>query len=286
MKYLSNHRIRTGVLTAFLAGGTVLGATQIGGIANAQVDDTTVEDSSEEETTRQDRREEHGEARQESMQEIADLIGVDVDALADWLRNGGTLADIATENGVEPSAVIDMMVANANERIDEAVANDRIDAAEADEKRAEAEERITALVNEGRPERPGREARQDRREESAQEIADLIGVDVDALTDWLRNGGTLAEIAEQNGVEVDAVVDLIVTNMNERLDEAVANDRIDAEEADERRAEIEERVTTRVNEGRPEREGIGPRGDRGPRGHGHGHGGPDGDAPAVDDAEG
>ena len=204
-----------------------------------------------------------------------------VDALGDWLQNGGTLAEIATENGVEPSAVIDVMVADANERIDEAVENDRIDAAEADEKRAEAEERITALVNEGRPERPRVEARQERRQESTQEIADLIGVEVDALTDWLRNGGTLAEIAEQNGVETDAVVDLIVANMNERLDEAVANDRIDAEEADERRAEIEERVTTQVNEGRPERDGSGPRGDRGPRGPG----GPGADAPAADDAE-
>ncbi len=271
MNIIKNQRIRTGMLTAAIAGGTILGATQIGGIASAQVDDTTVEDPADENTTRQDRREDRREARRESMQEVADLIGVEVDALGDWLQSGGTLAEVATENGVEPSAVIDLLVTNANERIDQAVANDRIDADEADEKRAEAQERITTLVNEGRSERPGREARQERRQESAAEMAELIGVEVDALTDWLRNGGTLAEIAEQNGVDPDAVVDLLVERANERLDEAVANERIDAEEADEKRAEIEERVTTRVNEGRPERgegEGFGPRGDRGPRGPG------------------
>ena len=216
------------------------------------------------------------------MQEIADLIGVDVESLRDRLRSGGTLAEVATENGVEPSAVIDLMVANANARIDQAVADERVDADEADERRAEAEERATTLVNEGRPERPGREARQ----ESAQEMADLIGVDVDALREWLRNGGTLAEIAEQNGVDPAVVVDHIVENMTERIDQAVENGRIAAENVDEALAEIEERATTRVNEGRPERGeggGFGPRGGHGPRG-----GGDDApiDTPAPDDAEG
>ncbi len=152
--------------------------------------------------------------------------------------------------------------------------NGGIEADEAAEKRAEAQERITTLVNEGRPERPGREGRQERRQESAQEMADLIGVEVEALTDWLRNGGTLAEIAEQNDVDPEAVVELIVENMTERIDQAVENGRIDAEEVDEALAEIEERATTRVNEGRPERgEGeasvsvatVGPAGRRCPR---------------------
>ena len=143
MKNLSNKRIRTGLLTAAVAGGTIFGATQVGGIVNAQTDDATVRRCQRRDPTRQDRREARREARQESMQEIADLIGVEVDALGDWLRSGGTLAEVAAENGVEPSAVIDLMVANVNERIDQAVENGRIDADEAAEQRAEAQERIT-----------------------------------------------------------------------------------------------------------------------------------------------
>jgi transcriptional regulator with XRE-family HTH domain len=281
---IMNKPIRTGLLTAALAGGTILGATQVGGIVNAQTDDTTTEDPNDDDPTRQDRREARREARQESMQEIADLIGVEVDVLGDWLRGGGTLAAVATENGVEPGAVIDLMVANANERIDAAAENGGIGADEVAEKQAEAQERITSLVNEGRPERPGREGRQERRQESAQEMADLIGVEVEALTDWLRNGGTLAEIAEQNDVAPEAVVELIVENMTERIDQAVENGRIAAEDVDEALAEVEERATTRVNEGRPERGegGFGERGDRGPRGGG----GAPADVPATDDAEG
>ena len=163
MKNFSNKRIRTGLLAAALAGGTIVGATQIGGIANAQTDDTTVEDPTRDQT-REERRDARHDAREESMQEIAALIGVDVDALHDWLRSGGTLAAVATENGVEPSAVIDLMVTNANERIDQAVEDGRIDADEADERRSEIQERITTMVNEGRPDPAGREARQGQRQ--------------------------------------------------------------------------------------------------------------------------
>ena len=42
---------------------------------------------------------------------------------------------------------------NSTERLDNAVENGRIDQAEADEKLAEAEARITDMVNNGRPER-------------------------------------------------------------------------------------------------------------------------------------
>ena len=40
------------------------------------------------------------------------------DELRDALRDGTTLAELATQNGVEPQAVIDALVAEATERID------------------------------------------------------------------------------------------------------------------------------------------------------------------------
>ena len=79
----------------------------------------------------------------------ADAIGIDETALRDALRDGQTIAEVAAANGVDVQAVIDAMVAAAQERVDEAMAN-------ADERLADLEERITDLVNEGFPDRPGR----------------------------------------------------------------------------------------------------------------------------------
>ena len=212
MKSLTSKRVRTGLLAAAIGGGTLLGATQIGGVVNAQTDDTTIDEVT------------------------TDTVGEDTPVRD---RDRDRFQDLTDE--------------------------------EREQLRQERQER--------------REERRELRQANAQEVAALLGVDSEVLRDWIHGGGTLAEIAEQNGVSVDDVVDLIVEQKNERIDTAVENGRIDAETADEKRAELEERVTTRVNEGRPERgegEGVGPRGDRGPRG---GAGAP-ADAPAADDAEG
>ncbi len=88
---------------------------------------------------------------------LTDLLGLDAQELRQQLRDGSTLADIATAQGVEVQAVVDELVAELTERTDNAVENGRIDQAEADQKLADAEARITDMVNNGRPERGGPE---------------------------------------------------------------------------------------------------------------------------------
>ena len=83
------------------------------------------------------------------IEEAAEAIGIDVEALVDALRGGQTLAEVAEANDVEPQAMIDALVAAAQERIDAAVEAGRLDEAEAAERAANVTERITALVNEG-----------------------------------------------------------------------------------------------------------------------------------------
>jgi uncharacterized protein YidB (DUF937 family) len=82
---------------------------------------------------------------------LTELLGLDADELRTQLREGVTLAEIATEQGVDVQTVVDTLVAELEERVDTAVENGRIDQAEADEKLAEAEARITDMVNNGRP---------------------------------------------------------------------------------------------------------------------------------------
>ena len=114
-----------------------------------------------------------------------------------------------------------------------------------------------------------RAVRQEARQTNRQEIADVLGVSVDDLSTELQGGATLADVAEANDVAVSDVVNVIVQQKTERIDLAVENGRITAEEAAEKTAELNERVQTRIDEGRPERgEGEGRRGNRGPRGGG------------------
>jgi len=148
----SKNRVRTGLLTAALAGGTLFGATQLGGIVNAQTDETPAEENPAEDTTAPteeptDEARDTGE-REHRGQALADVLGIETAELREQLRDGATLAEIAEANGVDVQSVIDVIVTQMSEHLDRAVENGHIDAAEADDKLTELEERATAAVNE------------------------------------------------------------------------------------------------------------------------------------------
>jgi uncharacterized protein (DUF433 family) len=84
----------------------------------------------------------------------ADAIGISVDELQAALREGSTLAEVAAAQDVEVQVVIDALVTEATAHLDEAVANGRLTDELAAERQAGLEDRITAMVNGERPERP------------------------------------------------------------------------------------------------------------------------------------
>jgi polyhydroxyalkanoate synthesis regulator phasin len=111
---------------------------------------------------------------------------------------------------------------------------------------------------------------------SLETAAEAIGITTEELRDALADGQTLAEIAQTNGVDAQTVIDALVAEATQRLDEAVANGRLDQAEADELLAELTEHITMFVNEGMPARPDV----DELPR-----HRGPSDDQDATDDTE-
>ncbi|TFV44181.1 hypothetical protein [Blastococcus sp. TF02A-35] len=96
--------------------------------------------------------------------------------------------------------------------------------------------------------------------------ATALGMTEDELRTALEaDGTTLAEVAESQDVPVEDLVAALVEAEEERVAEAVEDGRLTQEEADERLADVAERVTERVNSDAPVRGGHGPR-DRGPEG--------------------
>jgi hypothetical protein len=88
---------------------------------------------------------------------------------------------------------------------------------------------------------------------ASEALTDLLGIDARELRTQLRDGTTLAEIAEAQGVDVSDVVDVLVAEVEERLDNAVERGRIDQERADRKLADATERITDLVTNGRPGR---------------------------------
>ena len=92
--------------------------------------------------------------------------------------------------------------------------------------------------------------------------AEALGMTEDELRSALdADGATLATVAQEKGVAVETLVDALVTATREQAAKAVTDGEITQEQADEWLADLEQRVTERVN---------GTFEGRGPHGHWHG----------------
>jgi predicted DNA-binding protein YlxM (UPF0122 family) len=267
--------IAAAALTAAVATGGVVGAT-LGtpGISGAQDGTTTTTAPSTAGGADQTAPDRDGHRRGGfgggiALDVAAETLGMTEDELRAALDEGKTLAEIATEKGVDRQALIDALVAAGEARLDEAKAAlpDRI---------AEAVDRTF----EGRGDRggPGGFPMIGKGLDAA---AETLGQTEDELRTALRDGKTLAEIATEKGVDRQALIDALVADAKAKLAEKVADGSITQEQADERAERLTEAVGSMVD-------GEGPMG-RGGFGGGHGPGrggpgGPDGEAPPADDA--
>lgn len=223
--------------SAALAGGGAAGAL-LGtpGLSGAQDDTETT-------TTETDAVEHRGPGGfhdGELLAAAAEALGVTEDELRTALEDGQSIADVAEAQGVDLQTVIDALVAQATERLEE------IEAA--------LPERMEELVNkEGWGDGP-RGRRHHLLEAGIDVAAEAIGITEQELVEQLRDGSTIAEVAEANGVDVQTVIDALVAAATERIDAAVESGDLDADRAEELKANLVERVTDRVNhEGFPHR---------------------------------
>ncbi len=85
----------------------------------------------------------------------ATALGLSETELRAQLRAGKSLATVAKEKGVAVEKVVDALVAEAQQRLADAVKAGRLTQAQADERLKDLRARITERVNATRPQRPG-----------------------------------------------------------------------------------------------------------------------------------
>jgi hypothetical protein len=273
-------------MTAALAGGGALGmliGTPV--VSGAQTDDpsttttapedsttTTTPDTTAPETAPdpadcEGGRGRHGFGHRGRLVDLAvaaDALGVTEDELRTELEGGSSIADVATEKGVDLQTVIAALVADATADIDEKLAAGDIDQERADALKANLSERITDLVERdglrGGPNGEGGFGHRGRLVDLAV-AADALGVTEDELRTELEGGSSIADIATEKGVDLQTVIAALVADATADIDEKLAAGDIDQERADALKADLSERITDLV-----ERDGLrSGRPGRGPR---------------------
>ncbi len=179
--------------------------------------------------------------RGERLAAAAEAIGISEDELRAALRDGRSIAQVAEANDVDVPTVVDALVADAPERLEEAIAN--------------LPDHMTEVVDrEGLPDRgpggPGGPRGPGGRpgfRPGLDAAADALGITEDELRGALQDGSSIADVAEANDVDVQSVIDALVADATAHIDEQLAEGDLTEEEAAQRKAGLEERITARVN---------------------------------------
>lgn len=194
------------------------------------------------------------------LREVMDAIvaetGLDAQDILQQLRDGGTLTDIITSNGGNVDNVIAVAIENVSERLAQAVENGNLTQERADEILANAQTHITEVINNGLPEggfglRDRLNNRDPRFDGIIRQALEDAGLTPAEIREQHQNGASLREILTGADVDVDALVSEVLADAQTRLDEAVANNRITAEQATERLAQIQERLNNLLDRTRP-----------------------------------
>src|SRR5207248_9389983 len=86
--------------------------------------------------------------------------------------------------------------------------------------------------------------------------AKALNLSGDDLRSKLEDGNTtIAQVAKDQGVDVQKVIDAMVADATAHIDQAVQDGKLTADQANERKANLQDRITKLVNEGKPKGEG-------------------------------
>jgi len=244
-----------------LLGGTVAAALFAGaslGPAIASADNDADTTNNSESNYRHGQGQYKGQRGSKMGGRLANSLGIDKEALMEGRQAGQTLAETLAANGISADDAKATILAQMESHLAEAVEQGRLTQAEADEKLASAPERIEEMINRT-PGEHGNSKRKMRGHKA--EVLDELGISSDDVKAGFAEGKTLAEIAEEAGVSEEDLIAKLVAQTMEKVDAAIEAGKLTQDEADDRLAELEDRVTERVNET------PGARGDRGGRGH-------------------
>lgn len=213
---------------------------------------------------------------------VAEVLDMDAEELASQLRDGSTIAEIA---GDQTQAVIDALVAEQTARLDKAIAEERISEERADEIRSAIIENVEAMVNGekrmglhpfdfdrfhgprgfdffGGPrgffdEMPRFDRFGIGGGFGLDSIAEALGLEADEILDRLADGSLLADLADEQGVEVTEIVDAVLADLDEKLEDLVADERLTQAQADDIRSNLEKVVESMINGEMPGLDGFG-----------------------------
>jgi hypothetical protein len=183
------------------------------------------------------------------LRQIIAASGLDPSVFREGFAAGKSINTILSENGKDPANVQAEVLATIKAKLDEKVAAGDLTQEQAGQLYERASTALPSLMDATPPVRgegPGLKCGHILAF-SLKTAAETIGIEPGKLMEALRSGSTIADVATANGIDPQAVIDALVAEATARIDQAVADGKIDAGRAAEMKANLAGHLTNLVN---------------------------------------
>ena len=191
----------------------------------------------------------------ELLDAVVEATGLSAEDVLAHLREGQTLAEVCTANGVDPQTVIDTVKAAKTAEIQQALADGTITQQQADRRIGLLDEVLDRAMNAQLPDRPA--AQHPLAARAVRELAGIMGEKTGLtpreILDEMRDGKTLADIATEHGQDPDAIAAEALTRTTDTLRAAVQEGKITQEQMDTLVAAAGEFYPQAMNQPLPDR---------------------------------
>jgi uncharacterized protein (DUF433 family) len=180
----------------------------------------------------------------------ASTIGIQPKDLAQQIKDGKSVADVAKAHNVDPQKVIDAVVNAADKKVDDAVTAGKLDSTKAATIKDRLPARVEKLVNgtlKGKHPVARAELRRKARRGGVAVAASTIGITPQALRDAVKGGQTVADVAKAHNVDPQKVIDALDAAAAKKIDAAVTSGKLDSTRAGQLKDRIDQRIETLVN---------------------------------------
>jgi len=182
---------------------------------------------------------------------ISQVLGMEASELVPQLREGKTVAEIAEEQGIPASLVVEELLIPVEQRLDRAVAGGRLSQEQAREKLSSAEVTISKMVHEGALKdivghQVNKIVQKDKRARQTKlllhQVCQIVNLDHMGMLAELKEGNKIADIAEEQGISQNELLEELTQLAQDRLATAVSKGKLDAQKAEEIMQNIRDRL--------------------------------------------
>ena len=183
---------------------------------------------------------------------VARILGMSEDALFARLKEGGTLSDIAQQNGVGLDDLVDKLTEAMKNKLEEMVEEGRIEPDRARELLQEARERLIKGIREFRQETIDRP---DQRPAwsptarlyknipvTAKDVAGAFGITVAELQKWMHEDDGIRLLLKERGIDPEQLVAKLLSVAEDRFGELASRNELTDEQAAHLLAELKRRL--------------------------------------------